>query len=125
MRELEENWQDLIHRNSQAAHDLAQRVGFMKPKEANIDILSEAEKDKRAKIQAIRMKRDTKEREAQRKAIKDKSDAKLIMEEKHRKEQILLLEAQKKAELKLKREQFLVDSEKRKMLPPLTYNNDG
>lgn len=47
------------------------------------------------------------------------------MEEKHRKEQILLLEAQKKAELKLKREQFLVDSEKRKMLPPLTYNNDG
>ena len=97
----------------------------MKPKEANLDILSKAEKDKRAKIQAIRMKRDTKEREAQRKAIKDKSDAKLMMEEKHRKEQIVLLEAQKKAELKLKREQFLADSEKRKMLPPLTYNNDG
>ena len=84
MKELENNWQDLIDRNSKAARDLGERVGFYKPQEVNIDLLSKAEKERRAKLLSLKMKREQKDREAKRKAIRDADDAKMMAQDRER-----------------------------------------
>lgn len=53
-------------------------MGFYKPQEVNIDLLSKAEKERRAKLLTFKMKREQKDREAKRKAIRDAADAKMM-----------------------------------------------
>ena len=59
-------------------------MGFYKHKEVVVELLSKAEKERRAKLLTFKMKREQKDREAKRKATRDADDAKLMAQDRER-----------------------------------------